>query len=178
MLPVDTTMAVMCHVIFVCCMHVHGSGCRCDYCMFSRSVDTCRRPVMWMVSHYELRDDELTWWHSETHRIAWVRHGLIAAMRYDLLRRLAIASLRCLIVLTCLWVSPFSAEVGGLQFLFRLWARQTITVLGFGRLTCERHDQPTGVDPANDHFNIGYASSVTDFIIDDSVCIRNTEDGS
>ena len=35
MLPLDKTMAVMCHVLFVCCMHVHGSGCRCDYCMFS-----------------------------------------------------------------------------------------------------------------------------------------------
>ena len=64
MLPVDTTMAVMCHVLFVCCMHVHGSGCRCDYCMFSRSVDTCRRPAMLMMSHYELHDDELAWWHS------------------------------------------------------------------------------------------------------------------
>ena len=39
MVPVDTTMAVMCHVLFVCCMHVLGSGCRCNYCMFFRSVD-------------------------------------------------------------------------------------------------------------------------------------------
>ena len=82
MLPVDTTMAVMCHVLFVCCMHVHGSGCRCDYCMFFHSVDTCRRPVMLMMSHYELHDDELDWRHSslsESHRIARVRHELIAA---------------------------------------------------------------------------------------------------
>ena len=54
MLPVDTTMAVMCHVLFVCCMHVHGSGCRCDYCMFSGSVDTCRRPVVLKMSHYDM----------------------------------------------------------------------------------------------------------------------------
>ena len=71
MLPVDATMAVMCHVPFACCMLVHGSRCR-YYCMFSRSVDTCRYPVMWMVAHYELRDDELALWHSclsESHRI-------------------------------------------------------------------------------------------------------------
>ena len=102
MLPVDTTMAVMCHVLFVCCMHVHGSGCRCDYCMFFRSVDTCRRPVMLMMSHYELQDDELAWMHSESHRIARVRHELIAAMRYDQLRCLVSALWRCLIVLKCL----------------------------------------------------------------------------
>ena len=49
MLPVDTTMAAMCHVLFACCMHVHGSGCRCDYCMFFRSVDTCRRDDIYFV---------------------------------------------------------------------------------------------------------------------------------
>ena len=41
---------------------------------------------MLMMSHYELHDDELAWWHSslsESHRIARVRHELIAAMRYD-----------------------------------------------------------------------------------------------
>ena len=105
MLPVDTTMAVMCHVLFcLLSMHVHGSGCRCDYCMFFRSVDTRRRPVMLMMSHYELHDDELAWWHSslsESHRIARVRHELIAAMRFDQLRCLASALWRCLIVLKC-----------------------------------------------------------------------------
>ena len=47
---------------------------------------------MLMMSHYELHDDELAWWHSslsESHRIAQVRHELIAAMRYDQLRCLA-----------------------------------------------------------------------------------------
>ena len=39
MVPVDTTMAVMCHVLITCYMLVHGSGCRCNYCMFSHSVD-------------------------------------------------------------------------------------------------------------------------------------------
>ena len=66
MLPVDTTMAVMCHAPFVCCMLFHGSGCRCDYCMFSRSVDTCRRPVVLMMctefySHCLLRKAALFW---------------------------------------------------------------------------------------------------------------------
>ena len=58
---------------------------------------------MLMMSHYELHDDELAWWHSslsESHRIARVRHELIAAMRYDQLRCLASALWRCLIVLT------------------------------------------------------------------------------
>ena len=64
MLPVDETMAVVCHVLLACCMLVHGSGCRCDYYMFSRSVDTCRRRVMLMMSQYELHDDELALWHS------------------------------------------------------------------------------------------------------------------
>ena len=103
---------------------------------------------MLMMSHYELHDDELAWWHSslfESHSIARVRHELIAAMRCDQLRCLASALWRCLIVLKCLWVSPSSAEVGGLQFLCRLWARQTTTVLGFGYLTCVPYDQPTGV---------------------------------
>ena len=57
---------------------------------------------MLMMSHYELHDDELAWWHSslsESHRIARVRHELIAAMRYDQLRCLASALWRCLIVL-------------------------------------------------------------------------------
>ena len=54
MLPVDTTMAVMCHVLFVCRMFFRGSGCRCDYCMFSRSVDTCRRPVMPTLGHMKI----------------------------------------------------------------------------------------------------------------------------
>ena len=54
----DATMSVMWHVLFVCCMHVHGSACRSYYCMFSLSVDTCRHLVMWMA-HYELHDDEL-----------------------------------------------------------------------------------------------------------------------
>ena len=148
MLPVDATMVVMCHVLFVCCMHVHGSGCRCDYCMFSRSVDTWMRPVMLMMSHYGLHDAELALWHSslsESHRIARVRHELIAAMCYDQLRCLAITLWRCLIVLKCLWASPSSAEVGGLQFLLHLWARQTKIVLGFGHLTCVPYDQSTGV---------------------------------
>ena len=59
-------MAVMCHALFVCCTFFHGSGRRCDYCMFSRSVDTRRCPVMWTVSQYELHDDELAFWHSST----------------------------------------------------------------------------------------------------------------
>ena len=58
MLPIDATIAVMCHVLFACDSLVHGSGCRRDYCMFPRSVDTRRCPVMWMMSHYELHDDE------------------------------------------------------------------------------------------------------------------------
>ena len=64
MLPVDTTMAVMCHVLVVCCKLFRGSGCRCGYCRFARSVDTCRRPVMLLLSHSELHADELAWWHS------------------------------------------------------------------------------------------------------------------
>ena len=64
MLPVDTTMAVMCHVLIVCCMLFRGSGCRCGYCRFARSVYTCRRPVMLLMSHSELHADELAWWHS------------------------------------------------------------------------------------------------------------------
>ena len=64
MLPVDTTMAVMCHVLVVCCKLFHGSGCRCGYCRFARSVDTCRRPVMLLLSHSELHADELAWWQS------------------------------------------------------------------------------------------------------------------
>ena len=107
MLPVDTTMTVMCYVLFVCCTLFHGSGCRCHYlyCMLSRSVDTCRRPVMLMMSHYELHDDELAWWHSslsESHLIARVSRELITAMRCDQLRCLASALWRCLIVLKCL----------------------------------------------------------------------------
>ena len=57
---------------------------------------------MLMMSHYELHDDELAWWHSslfESHPIARVRHELIAAMRCDQLRCLASALWRCLIVL-------------------------------------------------------------------------------
>ena len=56
---------------------------------------------MLMMSHYELPDDELASWHcslSESHRIARVRHELIAAMRYDQLRCLASALWGCLIV--------------------------------------------------------------------------------
>ena len=148
MLPVDTTMAVMCHVLVVCCKLFRGSGCRCGYCRFARSVDTCRRPVMLLLSHSELHADELAWWHSslsESYHISRVRHELIAAMCYDQLRCFAIALWKCLIVSKCLWASPSSAEVGGLQFLYRLSARQTTTVLGFGHLTCVPHDQPTGV---------------------------------
>ena len=89
MLPVETTMIVMFHVLLVCCMLFHGSGCRCDYCMFSRSIDTCRRHVMLMMSHYELHDDELALWHS-------------SPSRYDQLRCPAIALWRCLIVSKCL----------------------------------------------------------------------------
>ena len=103
MLPVDTTMAVMCHVLFfVCCMHVHGSGCRSDYCMFSRSVDTmyascgaddvafraaCRRArLVALLSRLESS-------------YSMSPHELIAAMCYDQLRCLAIVLWRCLIVL-------------------------------------------------------------------------------
>ena len=43
MLPVDTTKAVMCHVLIVFGMLFRGLGSRCGYCMFSRSVDTCYR---------------------------------------------------------------------------------------------------------------------------------------
>ena len=63
MLPVHAALAVMCHVLFTRCMHVHESGCRSDYCMFSRSIDTPSTsqdfysPVMWMVmSLCELHD--------------------------------------------------------------------------------------------------------------------------
>ena len=34
-----------CHVLFACCMLVRDSGYRCDYCMFSRSVDNVG--VLW-----------------------------------------------------------------------------------------------------------------------------------
>ena len=37
---------------------------------------------------------------------------------------------------------------------------------------------PPELHPANDYFNVGYVSSVDDFIIGDSVCIWNTADGS
>ena len=88
-------------------------GCRCDYSMFSRIVDTCRRPVVLMVSHYELHDDELAWWHSslaESRRITSLRHELIAAMCYAQLRCLAIALWRCLIVFP---VDPMRPHVPG-----------------------------------------------------------------
>ena len=48
----------LCRVLVGCCMVFRGSGSRCGYCRFSRIVDTCRRPVMLMMSHYELHDDE------------------------------------------------------------------------------------------------------------------------
>ena len=61
MLPVDTTMAVMCYVLVVFGMLFRGSGSRCGYCRFARSVDTCRRHVMLLLSHSELHADELAW---------------------------------------------------------------------------------------------------------------------
>ena len=54
----------MCHVLVVFGMLFRGSGCRSDHCMFARSIDTCRRPVMLLMSHSELHADELAWWHS------------------------------------------------------------------------------------------------------------------
>ena len=60
MLPVDTTMAVMCHVLFfVCCMHVHGSGYRSDYCIFSRSVDCGNMPAYCVNFGFKIGDDGL-----------------------------------------------------------------------------------------------------------------------
>ena len=55
-----------CHVSRPLCfgMLFRGSGCRCGYCRFARSVDTCRRPVMLLLSHSELHADDLAWWHS------------------------------------------------------------------------------------------------------------------
>ena len=73
LLHVDTSMAVMCHVLVVFGKLFRGSGSRCGYCRFARSVDTCRHPVMPLLSHSELLADEFAWWHSslsESYHIA------------------------------------------------------------------------------------------------------------
>ena len=61
MLPVDAMMTVMCHVLFVCCMAQDDNATiACSPAVLTQS---CRCPVLWIVSQYELHADELALWH-------------------------------------------------------------------------------------------------------------------